>query len=73
MCELNGQLTITYEDGRGYIKGRIGKDSFYIPPKGGARMARLAKAREGQVVSAATKQGMLIRIDGVYENRRHRY
>lgn len=70
MCEVSGKLQITYEDGLGYIKGRIGHKGFYVPRKGGTKMARIAKANEGGIVSGATMRGMLVRIDGVLESGR---
>ena len=62
MCEANGKLTITSEDSRGYIRGRVGHQGFYIPAKGGARMSGIAKANEGEIVSATLVRGMLVRI-----------
>jgi hypothetical protein len=62
MCELNGKLIITYRDHRGYVKGRIGHSGFYIPAKGGARMARQAQDNEGRVVNGETVRGMLVKI-----------
>jgi len=63
MCEANGKLIITYQDSRGYIKGRIGPKGFYIPAKGGSRMAQIARANEGQIVNASTMRGMLVKVE----------
>ena len=62
MCEAFGRLTIQYTDPRGYVKGRIGHQGFYIPWKGGKRMADQAKAANGQLVDATTVRGMLVRL-----------
>jgi len=70
MCEVGGKLTITYEDRRGYLKGRIGSKGFYVPAKGGSRMRLIAKQHEGQVVTGSTVRGMLVRIDGAGQARR---
>jgi len=67
MCEANGKLIITYDDGS-YLKGKIGHNNFYIPRKGGERIKKSALAHEGQIVNATIGGhpigGMLLRIEG---------
>jgi len=65
MCEVQGKLTITYDDGF-YLKGKIGHQGYYVPNKGGDRMRKQVLECEGEVVNATTVKGMLVRIGGGY-------
>ena len=61
MCEIFGKLSIVYQNGD-YIKGRAGHFSFFVPRKGGARMAAQVRAHNGEIVSGNTMRGMLVKL-----------